>query len=129
MTDHTHNTHSDPAHDGHVHVMPLKVLFGVFVALLILTWLTYAASQAARSGLLDLGPGNIVVALAIAVVKAGLVAMYFMHLKYDSPFNAVILIVALVFVALFISIALQDAVEYQPTRIDIEAAQLEAQSP
>jgi len=125
MAEQPDNTH----HEAHVHVVPLKVLFGVFIALLILTWLTYAASQAARSGLLDLGAGNIVVALLIAVAKASLVGLYFMHLRYDSPFNAVILMCSLVFVALFISITLQDTIEYQPTRQDTEAARIESSSP
>ncbi len=121
----------DNAHgsEHHVHVMPLKVLFAVFIGLLILTWLTYAASQAARSGTLDLGAGNVIVALLIAVVKASLVGLYFMHLRYDSPFNSIILIAALVFVALFIAVSLVDTVEYQPSRIDTEAANAAAASP
>jgi len=127
MSDTQHNAHSDSGE--HVHVVPLKVLIGVFVGLLILTWLTYAASQAARSGALDLGAGNVIVALAIAVVKATLVALYFMHLRYDSPFNAVVLICALVFVALFIVVSMIDSVEYQPTRQDTQAALTETQSP
>ncbi|NBC11357.1 MAG: caa(3)-type oxidase subunit IV [Planctomycetes bacterium] len=125
-------THSEPhanEHEGHVHVVPLKVLLGVFVGLLILTWLTYAASQAARSGVLDLGAGNVIVALAIAVAKAALVALYFMHLRYDSPFNAVVLICALVFVALFIVVSMIDTVEYQPTRQDTDPALTETRPP
>lgn len=115
------NTEQD-AHAGHVHVVPMKVLVGIFVALLILTGLTVGASDAARSGLLDLGPGNIVVALVIALVKAALVALYFMHLRYDSMFNGIVLIGALLFVVLFISIALLDSNEYDPSRMPFEQA-------
>jgi cytochrome c oxidase subunit 4 len=40
--------------------------------------------------------------------------MYFMHLRWDSPFNGLILIAALFFVSLFIGLALLDSHSYQP---------------
>ena len=86
----------------HVHVMPLKVLFGVFAALLVFTVLTVAVTW------VDLGSFNLLIALAVAVVKATLVALYFMHLRYDKPFNALALVSTLVFLALFIGFALLD---------------------
>jgi len=102
------------AHDRH-QVISLKLLIAVFVALLVLTYLTVAAWW------VDLGPLNIWIALGIAVLKAGLVALFFMHLIYDSLFNGIVLICALVFVALFIGVTLLDTVEYQPQRIEYEA--------
>jgi len=109
-------THADPhAHrphhrhgDIHVHVVPPKMLITVFVILLVLTALTVAVTR------LDLGKLNIVIALAIALVKAVVVALYFMHLRYDRPFHAIILVVALGFVVLFIGGVLIDTKEYQP---------------
>lgn len=95
----------DQAHD--VHAVPLKILFGVFIALLVLTVLTVAVTY------VDLGPANIWIALGIAVLKAALVGIYFMHLRWDAPFNAVILVSALVFVAIFIGITLLDTSNYQ----------------
>jgi len=92
------------------------------VALLILTGLTVGASWAARTGIADFGSFNIVVALAIALVKAALVALYFMHLRYDSLFNGVVLIAALVFVMLFIAVSLMDTNQYEPTRQPFEQA-------
>lgn len=86
----------------HVHVMPLRVLFGVFAALLVLTVLTVAVTW------VDLGSFNLVIALTVAVVKASLVALYFMHLRYDKPFNALALMSTLLFVALFIGFTLLD---------------------
>ncbi len=53
----------------------LPTYFGVWVALLIGTFLTYKAAQ------LDLGVFNAAVALIIATTKALLVALFFMHLK------------------------------------------------
>ncbi len=61
-----------------VHVVPRSVYFGVAAALMVLLVLTYAAAQ------IDLGPFNIVVALAIAFVKAGLVVTFFMEAKWSS---------------------------------------------
>ena len=105
----THETgeaHGHDEHEGHVHVMPMRVLVTIFVALLVLTWVTVAATW------VDFGGWSILVALAIAVVKGSLVGLYFMHLRYDAPFNGVILVTALVFVALFIGIALLDTIQY-----------------
>ncbi|PJA22258.1 MAG: oxidase, partial [Deltaproteobacteria bacterium CG_4_10_14_0_2_um_filter_43_8] len=45
----------------------------MWIALLILTIVTFAAAYA------DFGTMNIVIAMAIASVKATLVALYFMH--------------------------------------------------
>ncbi len=104
---------TDPAnpslHDEHeiAHVMPLQVLFGVFAALMVLTFLTVAATW------FDFGWFNLPVAMAIATVKATLVALYFMHLRYDAPFSGLAFLVALVFVAVFILIVLLDTVHYE----------------
>lgn len=110
MSDSVKNTGGGhEAEHGLAHVMPLKVLFGVGGALLVLTavtvWVTYV----------DLGrAGNLIVAMVIAVIKASLVCAYFMHLKYDRSFNAVVFLSSILFVALFISITLIDKREYEP---------------
>jgi cytochrome c oxidase subunit IV len=95
-------------HAGYSHVMPLPMLFGVFMALIVFTVITVVATR------FDLGNWNLVVAMAIATIKAALVVLYFMHLRYDNPFNALIFIAALVFITLFISITLLDTMQYQP---------------
>jgi cytochrome c oxidase subunit 4 len=53
----------------------VRVYLLVFAALLVLTGVTVAVSY------VDLGPASIVVALAIAVSKALLVLLFFMHLR------------------------------------------------
>lgn len=104
-----HGSHGNAHHGDDVpHAVPLKILVGVFAALLVLTVLTVAARY------VDLGSFNIILALLIAVVKAGIVAMYFMHLRWDNPFNGIVLIVAMFFVALFIGLAVLDTHEYRP---------------
>ena len=95
-------------HEGVGHVVPLRLLVGVLAVLLVLTFATVAITW------FDLGRLNLMVALAIAVVKASLVALYFMHLRWDRPFNAIVLITALFMVALFIAFCLMDTVQYQP---------------
>jgi cytochrome c oxidase subunit IV len=91
-----------------VHVVPLRVLLTVFAVLLALTFLTVAATW------LDFGGWALPIALGIATVKASLVALYFMHLRYDQPFYAVVLLAALLFLAIFLSLTLLDTFQYQP---------------
>ncbi len=110
MADNEHNplhAHDDHGH-GVGHIVPIKLLVVVGVVLLILTWITVAATY------FDLGDGNIYIALAIAVIKASLVALFFMHLRWDRPFNGFIFVGSIAFVALFIAFALTDSSQYQP---------------
>jgi cytochrome c oxidase subunit 4 len=92
---------------GHVHVVPPKVLLAVYGALLVLTLLTVGVTN------FELGNWNVWVALLVALAKAAVVALYFMHLRWDSPFNAICLIAALFFVCIFIGIAVLDSKEYK----------------
>ena len=56
---------------------------------------------------------NLVIAMAIATIKAGLVVTYFMHLRWDRPFHTLIFVGSLLFVSLFISMTLLDKSEYE----------------
>lgn len=91
-----------------VHVVPLGVLLAVFGALVGLTYLTVEVAD------WDLGAWNLFGALAIASVKATLVALYFMHLRYDSAFYSFLFVVGLAFLVMFLGLTLIDAVAYQP---------------
>lgn len=107
-------THAHDEHHGLAHSMPISTLLTVYGALLFLTWLTVSTS-AAESPLslgLELGSAEVIVAMAIASVKATLVGAYFMHLRYDKPLNAILCTFSLVFVALFIVLTVSDAVMY-----------------
>jgi cytochrome c oxidase subunit 4 len=92
---------------GHVHVVPPKVLLAVYGVLLLLTIITVEVTN------FEMGNWNVWVALLVALIKAGVVALYFMHLRWDSPFNAICLIAALFFVCIFIGIAVLDSREYK----------------
>ncbi len=97
------------AHAGHgPHVMSPGVLLGVFASLLALTALTLATAR------IDLGEWNVVLALAIASVKAALVALFFMHLKYENRFQLVILVTGALFAVLFVAFVTFDTTQYQP---------------
>ena len=74
-----HVIHDAPHGVGHV--APFKMLLGVFIALSILTVITVAASE------FDFGEMNLIVAMIIAVIKAALVVLFFMHLIWDRPFQ------------------------------------------
>ncbi len=103
---------SDNSDHGHelAHVMPIKVLLTVGGALLFLTAVTVWVTVA------DLGrSGNLIVAMVIATIKASMVCAYFMHLKYDKPFNALVFCSSIIFVGLFITIAMLDKGEYEGT--------------
>lgn len=66
-------------HDHPGHIVPFRIYVMVFVALLVLTVVTVWISRH------DFGTWNIVVAMLVASVKAMLVALFFMHLKYEKP--------------------------------------------
>ncbi|MBL8879422.1 MAG: cytochrome C oxidase subunit IV family protein, partial [Phycisphaerales bacterium] len=110
MSQTTHAKAGNGHGHGVGHIVPTSLLAGVLVVLLFLTWITYAAT------LINFGPLNIWIALLIATVKASLVGLYFMHLRWDKPFNGVILIGSLVFVMLFVSLSLTDTAAYKATR-------------
>ena len=123
--------------EGVGHVVPVTVLAGVLTALLLLTFLTVAATWV-RFGAL-----SVWIALLIATVKATFVGLYFMHLRYDRPFHGVVLLGTLFFISLFVGLALMDAFHYQPEvnnfreqkptqvtpLLDVERARLEAEHP
>ena len=90
------------AEDAIGHVVDLRVLLGVFAALMVLTAVTVAVSY------FDFGKLNLLVAMGVATVKAALVALYFMHLKYDRKIYAIIFVGAVLFLALFIIFTMFD---------------------
>lgn len=126
MTDRTPTETEHAEHAGHHevgHVVSIKYLTATCAALLVLTILTVAASQFdfTKYGLPEM---NIVVALAIAVIKASLVCLFFMHLFWDRPINAYIIIVALAFVGVFIGFAMTDTFEYRADQQQYERVEL-----
>jgi len=110
VSDHTTtDSHADPEHNELAHVCPKSILMSTGGILLFLTATTVWAAR------LDFGNVDLWVAMIIATIKATLVVLFFMHLRYDKPFHAVIFISSLVFVSIFIGFALMDNFMYQPS--------------
>jgi cytochrome c oxidase subunit 4 len=89
-------------HEVHEHVSPLSTYFAVFGALLVLTGITYAVSY------MNLGAASLAVAMIVAFIKATLVCMYFMHLKYDDRFNVFVFLSTILFVGIFFLLTMFD---------------------
>ena len=66
------------------HVAPKSLYYAVFAALIVGTMLTYAAA------LVDMGALNNVVMLAIALTKALLVILFFMHVRWGTRLTWVV---------------------------------------
>jgi cytochrome c oxidase subunit IV len=97
--------HGKPVSDViecHEHVSPISAYVKVLVALFVLTGLTYAVSFA------DLGAASLPVAMVVALGKATLVCMFFMHLKYDDRYHVFVFLSTLIFVAIFFTITIFD---------------------
>ena len=118
---HPSDSHGDDSHaHGNVgHLVSPKILIATASALLVLTGIT-VLSVRIDFAQLDLPELNIAVALSIAVIKASLVCLFFMHLRWDRPFNAFVLVASIAAVALFIGFAMTDTSEYSPDIIPTE---------
>jgi cytochrome c oxidase subunit 4 len=84
------------------HIVPKRVYFAVFAALIVLTWVTAIVST------IDLGRLNIFVALSIAIFKASLVVLFFMHVKYGTRLTKMIVLCGLYWLLLLLFIAMAD---------------------
>ncbi len=103
----THDAHGHGHHEGEfAHPASLTMLFTIFFILLGLTCLTVYQST------LPLGDLELWITLLIATIKAGLVILFFMHLLWDKPLNAIFFLSSVIFVALFLGFTLMDAHSY-----------------
>jgi len=111
------STHTEPVHGhehAHDHGDAAKIYLRTLITLLCLTILTVVAAG------IDFGSGNVVIALAIATIKAILVAMFFMHLRYEKPVNGLIAIAGFLFLGIFLMFCFLDfdsRVNLQPVNL------------
>ena len=104
--------HHDDHDHGLAHVATVKTLLGTGGTLLFLTLVTVLATK------IDFGANiNLAIAMFIAVIKATLVCLFFMHLKYDRVFHSLLVVGAIIAAALFVGYTLMDSNQYQPTNI------------
>ena len=88
--------------DHSEHIVPKRVYFAVFLTLIVMTWVTAWIST------VDLGRLNIYVALSIAIFKASLVILFFMHVKYGSKLTKMIVLAGIYWLILLLFIAMAD---------------------
>ena len=85
------------------HVISTKLYVTIWVALM---WLTVITAGVA---FIDLGPFNTIVALSIATLKAVLVVLIFMHVKYTSEkLTKTVVISAIFFLFLLLALSMAD---------------------
>ncbi len=107
--------HEDEGHTHHT-----KAYTWVWIVLLVLTATTVYVSY------FDFGEWNIFVAMLVATIKAVLVCLFFMHLKYGNRMDQVVFISSFVFLAIFIGLTLSDVMDRPKV---LEAKVLEVQGP
>ncbi|MEZ5974886.1 MAG: cytochrome C oxidase subunit IV family protein [Planctomycetota bacterium] len=101
----SHDSHSHGDHKPHA--LPIPILVGTWLALMALTGLTvWVADQ-------HLGKIDFVISMAIATVKATLVALIFMHLLWDKGFHSILVVGGVLLLGLFMAVTMFDREHYQ----------------
>jgi cytochrome c oxidase subunit 4 len=85
------------------HIVPVRVYLAIFLALMVGTVITVIAAFYNFRGQL-----NTIIALTIASIKATLVVLYFMHVRYSSRLIWVIVASALFWLALLFAFTFSD---------------------
>src|SRR6266566_189086 len=110
--EHHDDDHHGDDHHGLAHVAAIKTLLATGGTLLFLTLVTVLATR------IDFGANiNLGIAMVIAVTKATLVILFFMHLRYDRLFHSVVFVSAILAASLFVGFTLMDSGQYQETNI------------
>ena len=84
------------------HILPKRVYYTIFGILMLGTYLTV------QIAFFDLGRLNTVVALTIAVLKATLVVLFFMHVKYSSRLTKLVVVTSLFFLVILLGETFMD---------------------
>ena len=84
------------------HIVPTKVYYGIFGILMFCTYLTV------QIAFFDLGPLNVVAALAIAVFKATLVVLFFMHVKYSTKLTWAVVLGSVFWLGILLALTMSD---------------------
>ena len=84
------------------HVIPRKVYYAIFAALMVLTAITVGIAT------VDLGALNTAIAMAVAVTKATLVVLYFMHVRYSSQLTKVFVASGFIWLIILLVLTMSD---------------------
>jgi len=100
-----------PHHEEH-HGPTVKMYFAIFISLAILTVATVLAAKVDFAEVLHSPQyGELVnnaVALGIAVTKASLVVLFFMHVKYENKLVGLAVVASVIWLAFLIFITMSD---------------------
>ena len=84
------------------HILPTRVYYTIFGILMLCTYLTV------QIAFFDLGIFNTIAALTIAVFKAALVVLFFMHVKYSSRLTWAVVIGSVLWLGILLTLTLSD---------------------
>jgi cytochrome c oxidase subunit 4 len=84
------------------HIVPTRVYYLIFAALMVGTAITVGVA------FVDLGPFNAIVALTIAVLKATLVVLFFMHVRYSSRLTWAVVVGSVFWLGLLLALTFSD---------------------
>jgi cytochrome c oxidase subunit 4 len=84
------------------YIVPRRIYYTIYVILLVCTYLTWQVA------VFDLGPMNIIAALTIAVFKAALVVLYFMHVKYGTRLTWVVILGSVLWLGILLALTFAD---------------------
>src|SRR5262249_14974176 len=84
------------------HIVPTRVYYTVFAALILCTYLTVQIT------FFDLGPLNAIAALGIAVLKATLVVLFFMHVKYSTRLTWLVVLGSVFWLGIMLALTFGD---------------------
>lgn len=85
------------------HISSVKLLFTVGISLFVLTILTTGVHYLHLPQ-----PYSVIAALAIALVKASLVVLFFMNLYWDEKFHLILMVTGVAFMLLLLALTMTD---------------------
>jgi cytochrome c oxidase subunit 4 len=85
-----------------LHIATVKSYVGIFLTLMVLTTITVIVAY------INLGQFNKIVALGIASLKATLVILYFMHVKYSSRLTKLVVVAGFFFLVVLLGLTMAD---------------------
>jgi len=84
------------------HILPKRIYYTIYGILILCTFLTV------QIAFFDLGPLNTIAAIGIAILKATLVILYFMHVKYSSRLTAAVVAGSVFWLAILVALTMTD---------------------
>jgi cytochrome c oxidase subunit IV len=84
------------------HILPKRTYYAIFAILMFCTYLTWQVAY------FDLGPFNTIAALAIAVFKATLVVLFFMHVRYSTRLTWAVVVGGVFWLGILLALTMSD---------------------